>query len=75
MIDNLIYWIARFVYIFSAAFFFPVLAFTVVNELLVGVIILMGLAGGWGFGWIAQDMYKPTPPPKPGEENVDHLFF
>lgn len=74
-LDNLIYWIARFVYIFSALFFFPVMAYSVVNEWLFGLIVLMVLAAGWGFGWITQDMYKPTPRSKPGEDNVDHLFF
>jgi hypothetical protein len=74
-LDKLIYLVARFIYIFSALFFFPVMAYSVVNEWLFGLIVLMGLGGGWGFGWIFQDMYEPTPPPLPGEENVDHLFF
>ena len=57
--DNLIYWTARIIYIFSAAFFFPVMFYSAVNEWLFGLIVLMGLAAGWGMGWVWQDMYQP----------------
>ena len=75
--DKLIYLVARFIYIFSALFFFPVMAYSVVNEWLFGLIVLMVMAAGWGFGWIFQDMYQPSPRRKPGEpeETYDHLIF
>lgn len=60
----MIYWISRAIYIFSAAFFFPVMAYSVVNEELFGIVALMFLGAGWGLGWIMQDMYQPTRPAK-----------
>lgn len=58
LIDKMVYWLSRLIYILSAMFFFPVLIYSLVNEWLFGGILVLGLAAGWGLGWIMQDMHK-----------------